>query len=59
MVYDFHTHTLLSDGELGAVELIRRAEVQGYTAIAITDHAAAGNLESAVATAVRDCELIG
>jgi len=58
MVYDFHTHTLLSDGELGAVELIRRAEVEGYGVIAITDHAAAGNLECVVEAAVRDCELV-
>jgi putative hydrolase len=58
MLYDFHTHTLLSDGDLGAVELIRRAEVEGYTAIGISDHAAAGNLECVVTAAVRDCELI-
>lgn len=58
MLYDFHTHTYMSDGELGAVELIRRAEVEGYTAIGITDHTAAGNLEAVVAAAVRDCALV-
>ncbi len=35
---DLHTHTLLSDGELIASELVRRAETIGYRAIAITDH---------------------
>lgn len=57
MIYDFHTHTFLSDGELGPVELIRRAEVAGYRAIAITDHAGAGNLERVIEAALRDCEL--
>jgi len=37
-VYDFHTHTLLSDGQLSPLEIIRRAVVKGYKAIAITDH---------------------
>ncbi len=37
-MYDFHTHTTFSDGELIPAELIRRAEVAGYRAIAITDH---------------------
>ncbi len=58
MVYDFHTHTFLSDGELVAVELIRRAEVNGYVAIGITDHAAAGNLEMIIASVIKDCQLV-
>ncbi len=36
---DLHTHSLLSDGELLPSELVRRAKVIGYEAIAITDHA--------------------
>ncbi len=35
---DLHTHTIFSDGELIPSELVRRAEVIGYRAIAITDH---------------------
>lgn len=35
---DVHTHTALSDGALCPAELIRRAEVKGYTIVAITDH---------------------
>lgn len=42
---DLHTHTFASDGVLGAAELVRRADVAGLAAIAITDHADAANLE--------------
>lgn len=35
---DLHTHTLFSDGELGPSELVYRAKVKGYDAIALTDH---------------------
>lgn len=41
--YDFHTHSLLSDGEMLPVELIRRMAVLGYTTVAITDHVDASN----------------
>ncbi len=44
MLYDFHCHTYLSDGELSPVELIRTACVNGYTAMAITDHGGMGFL---------------
>ncbi len=37
-MYDLHTHTTFSDGELIPAELIRRAQVAGYRAVAITDH---------------------
>ena len=55
-MYDFHTHTFLSDGELSPVELIRRALVRGYRVIGVTDHVGAGNLELVVKTLVKDCE---
>ena len=45
---DLHTHSLLSDGELIPSELVRRAKVIGYEAIAITDHADYTNLERLV-----------
>jgi putative hydrolase len=57
MLYDFHTHTFLSDGVLLAIELIRRAEVNGYTAIGVTDHVSASNVESVVKALVADCRL--
>lgn len=42
---DLHTHTTFSDGELIPSELVRRAEVLGYRAIGITDHADYTNIE--------------
>lgn len=45
---DLHTHTLFSDGELVPSELVRRALVRGYRAIAITDHMDESNLDFAV-----------
>ena len=57
MIYDFHTHTFLSDGELSPLELIRRATVKGYQFIAITDHAGPGEMERFVAEVSRDCAL--
>ena len=54
-MYDFHTHTFLSDGVLSPVELIRRAHVRGYRVIAVTDHVGAGNLEMVLKTLVTDC----
>jgi putative hydrolase len=55
---DLHTHTILSDGELIASELVRRAEVAGYTAIGITDHADASNLEWLAEAALRAAEAL-
>ena len=54
-MYDFHTHTFLSDGELAPTELIRRAVHNGYRVIAVTDHVGIGNLEFVVKTLVKDC----
>ena len=55
-MYDFHTHTFLSDGVLSPIELIRRALHVGYRVMAITDHVGPGNLEWVVKTLVTDCE---
>jgi putative hydrolase len=44
MVFDFHTHTFWSDGELSVIEQVRRAVVNGYRAIGLTDHAGVGGL---------------
>ena len=56
-LYDFHTHSFFSDGALLPMELIRRAQVSGYSAFAITDHASASNIEQLVDTVRRDCDL--
>ena len=57
MIYDFHTHTSLSDGALSPVELIRRAMEQDYRAIALTDHAGIGYLERVIEETTADCAL--
>jgi putative hydrolase len=54
-MFDFHTHTFLSDGVLSPIELIRRALATGYRAIGVTDHVGLGNLEYVVKTLVTDC----
>jgi histidinol phosphatase-like PHP family hydrolase len=50
---DLHTHSLFSDGELVPAEHLRRVEVLGYQAVAITDHADSSNLELIVPHIVR------
>jgi len=42
---DLHTHCIFSDGELIPAELVRRAKVAGYRAIALTDHGDASNID--------------
>ena len=56
-MYDFHTHTFLSDGVLAPIELIRRAHHIGYRAMAVTDHVGPGNLEHVLAVLIKDCEM--
>lgn len=56
-LYDFHSHSFFSDGALLPMELIRRAQFNGYTAMAITDHASASNIEELVEKVARDCAL--
>jgi histidinol phosphatase-like PHP family hydrolase len=45
MMIDLHTHSLFSDGELIPSELVRRLEILGYSAVAITDHSDSSNLD--------------
>ncbi len=56
-MYDFHTHTFLSDGVLSPIELIRRAVVRGYKGMAVTDHVGPGNLEYVLNILVIDCKM--
>ena len=53
---DLHMHTFLSDGVLIPSELVRRAQVKGYRALAITDHVDASNVEVLVPQLVQVCE---
>jgi histidinol phosphatase-like PHP family hydrolase len=52
-LYDLHTHTILSDGEMLPIELIRRMAVTGYTTVAITDHVDTSNAETVLASLAR------
>ena len=53
---DLHTHTLFSDGELLPSELVRRAQMTGYEAVALTDHADSSNLDWIVPRLVQVCK---
>ncbi len=53
---DFHTHSLLSDGELLPEELARRAVTAGYRILVITDHVGFSNVEQVVSALVRAAE---
>jgi len=57
MLYDLHTHTSISDGVLSPLELVRRALVNGYNAIGITDHAGIGYLKRLITEITADCAL--
>ena len=57
MLCDFHTHSLLSDGDLLPIELIRRAYMNGYHAIAVSDHSSPSSLERVIKETIKECEL--
>jgi histidinol phosphatase-like PHP family hydrolase len=50
---DLHTHSFFSDGVLLPSEMLRRVEVLGYKALAVTDHADASNLDELVSQLTR------
>jgi putative hydrolase len=57
VLYDFHSHTFHSDGVLSPLELIRRAAVKQYSAIAITDHTGPGSMARILKEVGEDCEM--
>jgi putative hydrolase len=57
MLYDFHTHTFLSDGVLAPIELIRRCIVNGYSALGMADHAGASTIERVIREGKADADL--
>jgi histidinol phosphatase-like PHP family hydrolase len=52
-LYDLHTHSILSDGEMLPLELLRRMAVIGYTTVAITDHVDPSNTTSVIESLIR------
>jgi histidinol phosphatase-like PHP family hydrolase len=57
MIFDFHTHTFLSDGENIPIEHIRIAITCGYSAIGITDHVSYSNIDFVINALKKDCRL--
>jgi histidinol phosphatase-like PHP family hydrolase len=55
-VIDLHTHSIFSDGELIPSELVRRAKVAGYRAIAVTDHGDQSNVDFVIPRIVKVCQ---
>jgi len=49
-MYDLHTHTIHSDGEMLPIELVRRMAVLGYGTVAITDHVDSSNAGTVIAS---------
>jgi len=50
---DLHSHTFLSDGELGPAELVRRVEMRGFRCICLSDHVDNGTVDLTVPVLVR------
>jgi len=49
-MYDLHTHTIHSDGEMLPIELVRRMAVLGYGTVAVTDHVDTSNAGTVIAS---------
>lgn len=59
MSTDFHLHTLVSDGELTPLELVRQAAARGVRALAITDHDTLGAYAWEDGAVFVECERLG
>lgn len=57
-VIDLHTHTFYSDGVLSPMEQVRRAVVNGYAAIGLTDHTGVGGVRQLIEALKVDREII-
>lgn len=57
-IHDFHTHTFLSDGALSPMEQARRAVVNGYRTLGLTDHMGVGGVAALLDGLRRDREII-
>jgi histidinol phosphatase-like PHP family hydrolase len=54
--YDFHAHSLLSDGALLLSELARRYSCNGYSVVAVADHVDHSNIEIVVPAIAKGSE---
>ena len=57
--FDFHIHSLLTEGELVPSEIVQRCSVLGYGGIAITDHVDQTNLEHVLGCLAPACRELG
>ena len=57
--YDFHTHTVFSDGGMIPAGLMQRAIVRGCLGLAITDHVDSSNLEWAFENLLKFVDELG
>ncbi|HHT78854.1 MAG TPA: histidinol phosphate phosphatase domain-containing protein [Actinobacteria bacterium] len=57
MIFDFHNHTFLSDGESIPIEHIRNASKNGYSIIGLTDHVSYSNIDYIIDALKKDCRL--
>ncbi|MFN3504875.1 MAG: histidinol phosphate phosphatase domain-containing protein [Caldimicrobium sp.] len=55
-MFDFHCHSVFSDGELIPAEIWQRVKVLNYKAIAITDHADFSNYELILKNLKKICD---
>ncbi|OPY06089.1 MAG: DNA polymerase/3'-5' exonuclease PolX [Syntrophus sp. PtaB.Bin001] len=53
---DLHTHSIHSDGDLIPSELVRRAMIVGYRAMALTDHCDHSNMDLILPGIVKVCK---
>ncbi|MGH7610713.1 MAG: histidinol phosphate phosphatase domain-containing protein, partial [Candidatus Dormibacteria bacterium] len=54
-LFDFHTHTTISDGHAGALDMARRCQQNGYGAYVCSDHVDEGTVEHRVPEIVAAC----
>jgi len=57
--FDFHIHSLLTEGELVPSEIVQRCSVLGYGGIAITDHVDQTNIEHVLSCLAPACCELG
>jgi putative hydrolase len=57
-VFDFHTHTTISDGHADALHMARRCQQNGYAAYVCSDHVDEGTVGSRVPEIVEACRQV-
>lgn len=57
-VFDFHTHTTISDGHADAMEMARRCQKNGYAAYICSDHVDEGTVGTRVPEIVEACRRV-